>query len=126
MPHDRDARQMAAQIRAAVDTHGIEEIAFLNMPAFFGLTMYLDVRVESVRLGGPERPHSRRIASADELCAELGERERNLYALKRAREGRFTTAIAACGPYQVRQIGSFRGDGHDISLFDVRLAAPGG
>jgi len=123
---DRDARLMAAQIREAVDMHGIEEIAFFDMRAFFGLTMYLDVRAESVRIGGPERPHSRQLATEDELCGELGEREQNVYALKRAREAQFTAAVAACGPYQARQIGSFHGDGHEIALFDVRPAAPGG
>jgi 4-amino-4-deoxy-L-arabinose transferase len=126
MPYDRDARLMAAQVREVVDVHGIEEIAFFNMPAFFGLTMYLDVRAESVRMGGPARPHSRQIATGDELCAELGERERNVYALKRAHEARFTAAVAACGSYRARQIGSFHGDGHEIVLFDVRPAAPGG
>lgn len=123
--HDRDARLMAAQIRESVDTQGIEEIAFFGMPAFFGLTMYLDVRAESVRIGGPARSDSRRIASEDELCADLGERERSVYAFKRARAAQFTAAIAACGPYRAWQVGSFHGDGNEIVLFKVDSTAAG-
>jgi len=123
---DRDARRMAAQIHEVVDTHQIDEIAFFDMRAFFGLTMYLDVRAESVRLGGPDRPHSRQLATEDELCAELDERERNVFALKRARGQHFTAAVTACGPYAAREIGSFHGDGHEIVLFKVVPTAPGG
>jgi hypothetical protein len=96
------------------------------MRAFFGLTMYLDVRAESVRIGGPGRPHSRQLATEDELCAELDEQEHNVFALKRARSQQFTAAVAACGPFAAREIGMFHGDGHDIVLFRVLGAAPGG
>jgi 4-amino-4-deoxy-L-arabinose transferase len=123
---DRDARLMAAQIRETLDLHDIDEIAFFSMPAFFGLTMYLDVRAESVRIGGPPRPHSRQLATEDELCAELGEQEHNVFALKRARAQRFTAAVSACGPYAAREIGAFRGDGHDMVVFKVLPATPGG
>lgn len=122
---DRDARAMAAQISEAIDTHEIEEIAFFDTRAFFGLTMYLDVRAESVRIGGPKRPHSRQLATEDELCAELDEQERNVFALKRARAQLFTAAVSACGPYTARRIGSFHGDGHDIDLFRIEPAPPG-
>jgi hypothetical protein len=123
-PQDRDARLMAAQIREVVDLHGIEEIAFFDMRAFFGLTMYLDVHAESVRLGGPDRPHSRQIASEDDLCAELGEHERNVFAMKRARASQFSAAVSACGPYAAQEIGNFHGDGHEIALFAIRPAPP--
>ena len=124
VPTDRDARAMASQIERVLDTHGIEEIAFFDMRAFFGLTMYLDVRAESVRVGGPNRPHSRQLATEDELCAELDEQERNVFALKRSRARQFTAAVSACGPYTARRIGSFRGDGHEIDLFKVFPHSP--
>jgi len=123
--HDRDARAMAAQVREAIDTQGIDEIAFFGMPAFFGLTMYLDVRAESVRVGGPNRPHSRQLPTPDELCAELEERENNVFAVKRTRVPRFAAAVSGCGPYALREIGSFRGDGHEIVLFRIEPAPPG-
>jgi 4-amino-4-deoxy-L-arabinose transferase len=123
---DRDARQMAAQIRDVVDLHDVDELAFYDMRAFYGLTMYLDLHAESVRVGGPERPHSRQIATEEDLCSELGERERNVYAMKRARGDEFVAAIAACGPYETRQIGSFHGDGHEIVLFAVRSVPAAG
>jgi 4-amino-4-deoxy-L-arabinose transferase len=122
---DRDARLMAAQIRETLDLHDIDEIAFFDMRAFFGLTMYLDVRAESVQVGGPDRPHSRRLASADELCYELDEQEHNVFALKRAGAQQFTAAVSACGPFAAREIGKFHGDGHEIVLFKVLPAPPG-
>ncbi len=123
---DRDARQMAAQIRETIDLHDVEEIAFFDIRAFFGLTMYLDVRAESVRIGGPSRPHSRQLATEDELCDELGEREHNVFAVKRARAQQFTDAVSACGPYAAREIGKFHGDHHEIALFKILTTDPGG
>lgn len=120
---DRDARRMAQQIAHVVDLHDIEEIAFLDMRAFFGLGLYLDVRIESVRLGGRQRPHSRLQPSEDHLCDELDEHEANIYAIKRTRLSRLTGTLTACGPYAVRELGSFQGDGHDLVLVDLRPAA---
>jgi hypothetical protein len=115
---------MAAQIRETLDLHGVDEIAFYDMRAFFGLTMYLDVRAESVRIGGPGRPHSRQLATEDELCDELDEQEHNVFALKRARVQQFTAAVSDCGPYAAREIGKFHGDGHEIVLFKILAADP--
>jgi 4-amino-4-deoxy-L-arabinose transferase len=122
--HDRDARWMAEQVRELIDVHDVEEIAFVDMRAFFGLSMYLDVRTESVRIGGPERPHSRQLASEDELCAELEEREAVVFALKREHSAQFGAAVTACGAYAPRKIGRFHGDGHEIVLFKVSPRTP--
>ena len=122
--HDRDARQMAAAIREAVDLGDIDEIAFIDMRAFFGLTLYLDVDVESVRIGGEERPHSRRVPTEQDLCSELAEGERSLYAIKRRRVPDFPSAVAACGPLEAVEVGSFHGDGNEIVLFTVRPTGP--
>jgi 4-amino-4-deoxy-L-arabinose transferase-like glycosyltransferase len=119
-PTDRDARQMAVAIREAVDLGDVDEIAFIDMRGFFGLTLYLDVGVESVRIGGEERPHSRRVPTVQELCSELAEGERSLYAIKRQRVTDFPDAVAACGPLVAREVGSFHGDGNEIVLFTVR------
>ena len=124
--NDRDARAMAAQIHQLIDIRQIDEITFLHMPAFFGLTLYLDVPVESVHIGEPGRPHSRQLATEDELCVELDEQENNVFALKRAHAERFTAAVAACGPYATQELGQFHGDGHQIVLFEVLPAARGG
>jgi len=124
-PNDRDARMMAAQIREAIDLHGIEEIAFYDMRAFFGLTIYLDIRAESLRIGGPRRPHSRQLATEDDLCAELDEHEPNVFALRRARAQEFATAVSACGPYDAAEIGQFQGDGHEMLLLKVLPRARG-
>jgi 4-amino-4-deoxy-L-arabinose transferase-like glycosyltransferase len=122
LPTDRDARQMAEEIRASVELEGIDEIAFIDMRAFFGLTLYLDLKAESVHVGGANRPHSR-LLQAEELCAELAEREHDLYALKRDRMRKFLDAVAACGQYRTWQVGSFHGDGNEIALFRIEPAA---
>jgi hypothetical protein len=96
------------------------------MRAFFGLTMYLDVRAESVRVGGPSRPHSRQLTTEDELCDELDEQEHNVFALKRTRAQKFAANVSACGPYAAREIGKFHGDGHEIVLFKILPEAPSG
>jgi hypothetical protein len=126
LPVDRDARSMADEIRHAMDLHGIEEIAFVDMRGFFGLTLYLDVHVESVRVGGPQRAHSRWVASDEELCDEIGEREANVYAMKRQRTGRFIVAVAGCGPYGTLESGHFHGDGEQIALLRVVPRDAGG
>jgi 4-amino-4-deoxy-L-arabinose transferase len=122
VPSDRNAREMADQIRRAVDLEGIEEIAFIDMRAFFGLTLYLDIQAESVRIGGDSRPHSTLLPTQEDLCAELGEQERDLYALKRRAAPQFGVSVAACGQYAVSEAGSFHGDGNEIVLFTVRPA----
>jgi len=121
---DRDARAMAAQVQRVVDTQEIEEIVFFDMRAFFGLTMYLDIRAESVRVGEKDWPHSRQLATEDELCTELEERERRVFALKRERESQFRSVISDCGAYELRELGSFHGDGHEFGLFEVSPGPP--
>ena len=123
LPVDRDARRMAQQIAHVVDLHDIDEIAFLDMRAFFGLGLYLDLRVESVRLGGRQRPLSRLLPTEDHLCDELDEQEVNIYAIKRERLTRLAGSLTTCGPYAVRELAIFQGDGHEIVLVDLRPAA---
>lgn len=118
-PTDRDARQMASQIRAAVDLTDIDEIVFIDMRAFFGLTLYLDLEAESVRIG-VERAHSRWVPTEQDLCSELAEKERSLFAVKRTRASRFPVAVADCGQLAAMEVGSFHGDGNELVLFAVR------
>lgn len=122
-PADRDARQMAHEIREAVDLSEVDEIVFIDMRAFFGLTLYLDLRAESVRIGSVDRPHSRRVPTEQELCSELAEKEHSLYAIKRGRAARFPAAVANCGPLEAIEAGSFHGDGNELVLFTVRPTA---
>jgi hypothetical protein len=114
---------MADQIRAAVDLEGVDEIAFIDMRAFFGLTLYLDLRTESVRIGGKNRPHATLLATQEDLCTELTEREHDLYALKRSKTKQFLGSVSACGPYRSWQVGSFHGDGNEILLFRIEPEA---
>jgi hypothetical protein len=115
--HDRDAREMAAEIREAVNMRDIDEIAFIDMRAFFGLTLYLDIATESVRIDGQLHTHPTLLPTDQELCAELAEPERRLLALKRGRVGDIVAAISACGPLEVVEMGSFHADGNELMLF---------
>ena len=117
-PSDRDARAMAAAIRQVIDPHGIEEIAFVDMRGFYGLQLYLDVNVESIRTGphGTEPPGP---VTEEDLCAELAERENNVYALKETRSARFLAAVPQCGMPVPVPLGAFEADGNRIVLYVV-------
>jgi len=115
---DRDARQMARSIAHVVDMHGIEEIAFVGMRAFYGLSLYLDVRIESVDFGEQTHELSRSV-EADDLCTELAERESNVYALKESRIEKFLSEVDGCEGARAERLGDFEGDGNRIVLFRV-------
>ena len=123
-PSDRDARVMAAAIREIVDPHGIEEIAFVDMRGFYGLQLYLDVNIESVRTGVRDGQQPAQIVE-EELCAEFMEREDNVYALKETRSARFLSAVSQCGMPLPVQLGAFEADGHRILLYVVPAASEG-
>jgi hypothetical protein len=102
-----------------IDRHGIDEIAFVGMKAFYGLNLYLDAHVGSVRFSEPNVEYSKYL-SEDDLCAELAERENNLFALKASRTERFLDAVARCGELEPKEVGRFEADGNQLMLFVVR------
>lgn len=118
-PSDRDSRQMADAIQQVLDTHGIDEIAFVGMRPFYGVTLYLDVRVEAVHFEGRGVDYSK-FLSEDSLCDELSARHASVFALKTSRADRFLTAVSRCSALQPVLIGSFHADGNDIGLYTVR------
>jgi 4-amino-4-deoxy-L-arabinose transferase len=116
---DRDSRQMAATIDQVLDTHGIEEIAFLGMRPFYGLTLYLAAHVEAVHFEGRGVDYSK-FLSEEDLCTELGTREETVFALKLARADRFLTAVARCTALQPALVGTFHADDNEIGLYTIR------
>ena len=71
-PADRDARVMAEQLRPVVQRLDIEEIAFVGMRPFYGLTLYLDTQVEGVHFGAAASS-IRSYLAAETLCDELAD-----------------------------------------------------
>ena len=118
-PSDRDARRMAAAISEVIDPHGIEEIAFVDMRGFYGLQLYLDVNVESVRTGAQGVQGLPTATDEEGLCAELAEREDSVYAMKQTRGARFVAEAVRCGRPVPVQLGSFDADGNHILLYLV-------
>ena len=119
---DRDAREMAREVRKLVEPDEIDEIAFVGMRPFYGLNLYLDTPVESIQMSERQLEYSK-FVSEEDLCEELAARERNAYALKASREQRFVDAVARCGSFNVDRLGTFFADGNDIALFRIRSSA---
>jgi 4-amino-4-deoxy-L-arabinose transferase len=118
-PADRDARVMAEQLRPVVQRLGVEELAFVGMRPFYGLTLYLDTEVEGVHFEGNGLEYSQ-FLSEESLCDELGARERNLFVVKRSRAAPFLATVARCSERTAREVGSFEGDGNELVLYQIR------
>jgi 4-amino-4-deoxy-L-arabinose transferase-like glycosyltransferase len=120
VPSNRDSRVIADSIRNVVDMHGIEEIAFVGARPFYGLTMYLDVRIEGLSIGRNLEFASYHL-KPETVCEEIAERERNVYALKRNRAAEFVATVRACGNLTTREVGVFEADDNKFALFVVDL-----
>ena len=118
-PHDRDARRIAAAIGPVVERQRATEVAFVNMRPYYGITLYLRLPAEDVRIAEPHRPYSG-FAESDDLCTEVAERENSLYATKRAGADAFLAAVARCGGPQPVEVGHFEADGREIALYMMR------
>jgi 4-amino-4-deoxy-L-arabinose transferase-like glycosyltransferase len=116
-PSDRDARAIAAQLRASLASRPVDGIVFVGMRPYFGLNVYLDVAVEGVQIGERKFEYSKYLAPED-VCAEIATPERNVYAIKLRHAAKFVAAVGRCGAAASR-LGTVRADGHDIELFEV-------
>jgi 4-amino-4-deoxy-L-arabinose transferase len=122
-PADRDARAMAGELRRVVDLHDVAELAFVDMRPFYGLTLYLDVGIESVHLEGDGLEYSQ-FLSAETLCTELAARERSLFVVKRGWSAPFLDGTARCGGLAAVEVGSFEADDNVLVLYLVRPVPP--
>ncbi len=116
---DRDSRSMARAIEKIVDLRGIDGIVFVGMRPFYGLNVYLDTKVEGVQIGERRYDYSKFVAE-ENLCSELAGGERNVYALKQGKAGRFVEAVASCDGMTAVEIGRFEADDNEIALLEVR------
>ena len=119
---DRDARQMAADLRPVVEARQAEAIVFVGMKAFYGLQLYLDVQVESLEIEEHSLEYSDRITGA-ELCGDLARRERSLMVIKQEQAGALTSAAGRCDATELLRVGSFDADDHRLEVYATRPRA---
>lgn len=120
-PNDRDAREMARAIEAVLDPREIDEVAFVDMQPFYGLSLYLDVHTEAIRLD-KQKPALSRYVPEEDICAEIAEREANVYALKENRSARFIAGVRRCTGHDPELLGDFMADDNRIVLYTVTAA----
>ncbi len=114
---DRDARHIASQVATLLQERKVDRIVFVGMRPYYGLNVYLDVPVEGIQLGEHRFEYSKYL-TAETLCDEVGDKERDVFAIKALRTEKFDAAVAACGAAP-KAIGTIFADGNDIRLFTV-------
>ncbi len=117
---DRDARHIAAQVSTLLQGRAVDRIVFVGMRPYYGLNVYLDIPIEGVQLGEHRFEYSKYL-SAESLCDEVKDRERDVFAIKALRTAKFDEALAACGAMPT-PIGTVFADGNDIRFFVVARA----
>lgn len=115
IPHDRDARALAEQVRTVIHPGQVNRLAFIDMKPFYGLNLYLDHNSEEVLSSARSSPYLA-YASIDALCSELSEHDNDVYFVKHHHTPKFEAASHACSAPVVK-IGSVHADGLDFDLF---------
>ena len=77
---DRDARHIASQVAMLLQGQTVDRIVFVGMRPYYGLKVYLDVPVEGIQIGEHRFEYSKYL-SKETLCAEVGDRERDVFAI---------------------------------------------
>jgi hypothetical protein len=114
---DRDARHIAAQLATLLHGRKVDRVVFVGMRPYYGLKVYLDVPVEGIQLGERRFEYSKYL-SAETLCDEVRDKQRDVFAIKARRTEKFDAALAACGAMPV-EMGTIVADGNDIRFFTV-------
>jgi hypothetical protein len=114
---DRDARHIASQVATLLQGRKVDRIVFVGMRPYYGLNVYLDVPVEGIQIGEHRFEYSKYL-STETLCEEVGDKERDVFAIKARHTGKFDAALAACGAAPT-EIGTVFADGNDIRFFTV-------
>ncbi len=103
---DNDAYRLAEEFAAAVDLRDFDEIAFVDVPARYGLRHYLGLEIAQIETeagllgpGGYVPPAT--------VCEELAERERHLFVVPLSRVEIFDRQRSAC-PQNARRLRTLR------------------
>jgi 4-amino-4-deoxy-L-arabinose transferase-like glycosyltransferase len=113
-PSDRDSRDLAAQLRQQLATHPADEVIFVGMRPFYGLNVYLPQRIDGLEIDEWRFDESTHV-TREQVCGEIGRRERTVYLLRERLVAVFERALVDCGRQPVR-LGSVHADGHDLHL----------
>jgi 4-amino-4-deoxy-L-arabinose transferase-like glycosyltransferase len=114
---DRDARHIASQVSTLLQGRKVDRIVFVGMRPYYGLNVYLDMPIEGIQLGERRFEYSKYL-TAETLCDEVGDQERDVFAIKAQRTEKFDAALAACSAVPMA-IGTVFADGNDIRFFTV-------
>jgi 4-amino-4-deoxy-L-arabinose transferase len=117
--YDRDSRSMAREVARILDPHGFDGIVFVDMRPFYGLNVYLDMKVEGIQIAEHRYDYSK-VVAPENLCTEIASRSRKVIALKQGKARGFVDALARCDGLSVAEIGRFAADDNEIVLFEVR------
>ncbi len=120
-PSDRDARELAAQLRRFVDPREVDEIVFVGMRPFYGLTLYLDRHIAELQVGKRRHENSKLVQPVG-FCGEIADHPRAVYGIKRHHATELADATRPCGVVP-RPLGTVRADGNDILFFELAARA---
>jgi hypothetical protein len=121
-PGDRDGRAMAEALREPLAAEEARHVVFVGMKAFYGLDLYLGVRVESLEVDTRTLEYADRVDAAG-LCADLAMRDHTLLVLKESRAPRFLALAAACTEVRLETVGGFDADDNRHVVFATRPPA---
>jgi 4-amino-4-deoxy-L-arabinose transferase-like glycosyltransferase len=117
-PSDRDSRALARELSRILQLVAVEEIVFVGMHPFYGLSVYMDHHVEGIEIGENRFQYSKYVGHED-LCAEIDERESTVFGVKQSHTGMFLAAAGRCG-VDVRLLGSAYIDGADVNFYSLQ------
>ena len=103
---DGDSYRLAEEIRAAVDLSTVDEFAFVDVPARYGLKHYLKMNVEQLEShAGAIGPAG--YSAPEPLCSELDMPERLLLIAPLNRLDGVLAQFATC-PHRIERLGNLR------------------
>jgi len=124
---EKDARSTAEAIAGMIDTRRFDGITFVDMPAFYGLSFYLNRPTKAVPME-PGEPAPAAATAVEDLCSEIARPRRTLFAVKERHSPRFRAGVERCGAPPPVEIGRVNRGNNRIVLFTVppKLAAIAG
>ena len=103
---ERDAYALAAELRQSADLTDIDEIAFIDVPARYGLRHYLEVDVEEVVSMSTAREKDG-YSAPESICAEFDVPESRLWIGRTRRLDEIKASFEACGR-TLQSVGTLR------------------
>jgi 4-amino-4-deoxy-L-arabinose transferase len=122
VPSDRDSRALARELSRVLQPLSVEEIVFVGMHPFYGLTVYMDRHVEGIEIGESRFEYSKFVGHED-LCTEIDERASSVFGVKQSHDSKFLAAERRCGA-DIRLLGTVHIDGADVNFYRLQRHLP--